>query len=78
VVVHDSTSSGPFVHKTDPVLVIHPNAVLPGAVSSERFQAVPADRGQILEDLRGIKPKQADICRFFDGPEPSTALPIED
>jgi hypothetical protein len=41
--------------KTDTILVVHPNAVLPFAVILQRFQPIPRRHGKIVQLQRGIQ-----------------------
>lgn len=38
-----------FPSKTDSVLIVNPDGVLPAPVTAETFQMIPGRRGQILE-----------------------------
>jgi hypothetical protein len=41
--------------ETYPILIVHPNAVLSGAIAGQRFKPVPRRRPQIIERFRGIQ-----------------------
>ena len=44
--------------ESDPVLLVHPNAVLALSVSSQSFEAITRDRGQVIEPLGAIEHRQ--------------------
>ena len=48
----------PAPDKTDPPLIVDPNAVLPGPVSLERLETITRGNPKLLQPLGGVKVEQ--------------------
>ncbi len=52
--------------EADPPLVVDPDAVLPGPVSSQRFEPVAADLRQVMETGRRVEAREPRASCCFD------------
>lgn len=64
MVVGDFDIGGPFGRplKTDTVLIIYPNAVLPFSVTPQRFESIGWRRPKIGKVLCAVKKKKLSLC----------------
>jgi hypothetical protein len=78
VVVHDlDVLRVPVApRETDPPLVIDTDAVLPGAVASQRLKPVSPDRAEVGQACCRMQPAQPFARLFFDASKPAAAVAI--
>jgi hypothetical protein len=62
--------------KADPVLIVHPDAVLPGPLSLQSFQPVARRHHQILQTIRDLKLSELASRDRFDVYEPSDPIAV--
>jgi hypothetical protein len=63
--------------EADSPLIVNPNAMLTGSVSSERLEAVARRHAQLLQLPGGVKVKQLTPGHALDGPQPRHGLVLE-
>lgn len=77
MIIHDfyilGACTGPA--KAEPELVVDPNAVLSGAVASERFKSVARRNAQVIKSSRHFKLPQFSQRNPFELSELSNTLP---
>jgi len=61
--------------EADAELIVHPDAVLPFPVASERFETVARWHTEILQSGGNLKLTQLAPCNFLDSPKPLYPLP---
>jgi hypothetical protein len=55
-----------FPFEADSILIVDPDAELAFPIANQGFHSVPAERSQIFQGCRGVKPDQTSSSLHFD------------
>lgn len=62
--------------ETDPELIVNADAMLPGAVTLERFEPVSGRHSEVFQSSRDLQLSQLAPCDGFDVSESSNAMTV--